>query len=95
MLALLDSIDWSAVSTKFLLPVAVLKEKYDKAERIMSAMDGRDPINEHAFRTWPVFRDFRRTEHFKRAFKKIYGRDYELLIETPTVEIDQEQAQDA
>ncbi|MHB1356807.1 MAG: hypothetical protein ACYCZF_12635 [Anaerolineae bacterium] len=87
MLALLASVDWSAVGTRYLLPVTVLKDQYKDAEEIMSTMNGNDPIDENAFRTWPVFRDFRDTDYFKRAFKKLYRLDFVPSVETSPEEV--------
>ena len=84
MLKLLDSIDWSSADSKFRLAVLVLRGDFKKAESIMSAMNGEDPITEHDFRTWPLFRDFRKSENFKRAFKKIYKKEY--MLELPEIE---------
>jgi hypothetical protein len=77
---LLESIDWSSANQKFLLAVHVLKNEYPEAEELMSTMNKKDPIKEQYFRTWPLFLEFRETENFARAFKKIYKKDYELII---------------
>jgi hypothetical protein len=78
MRKLLDSVDWSAADAKFRLAVLVLKENYKQAEAIMSSMGKREPIEEHSFRTWPLFRQFRKTIYFRRAFKKIYGKEFQF-----------------
>lgn len=75
--ALLDSMDWTSSSSAFTLAVAVLKDDFEKAGKKMSGMDGKDPISEPDFKTWPLFREFRKSDEFKKAFKKIYGRDFE------------------
>jgi hypothetical protein len=76
---LLESMDWSAAHPKFVLAVHTLKEEYDQAEEIMSSMNGDEP-SEYDFLTWPLFKDFRKTEFFKRAFKKVYGKEYEIEV---------------
>jgi hypothetical protein len=78
--AALDAVDWSSANPKFTLAVSVLKDDYPMAEKIMSHMDGEDPIDEQSFRTWPLFRDFRMTKHFRRAFKRIYKKDYSAEV---------------
>lgn len=80
MRQLLESIDWSSANQKFLLAIHVLKNKYSEAEALMSTMNGKKPIDEHSFRTWPLFLQFRETENFARAFKKIYKKDYAPII---------------
>ncbi len=77
---LLDSYDWSSSHPRFLLAVAVLKEKYDDAEKIMRDMGKTKPFSEKAYRTWPLFKDFRYTSQFGRAFRKIYSKTYKPEI---------------
>lgn len=80
MCKLLESVDWSSANQKFLLAVHVLNNEYPKAEALMSTMNGKEPIDEEGFQTWPLFLEFRETENFTRAFKKIYKKDYEPII---------------
>ena len=58
----------------------MLKNEYPKAEALMLTMNGKEPIDEQGFRTWPLFLEFRETENFARAYKKIYKKDYEPII---------------
>ena len=67
---LLDSLDWSSCSSDFSLAIEVLRDNFDAAEKIMSSMNAEEPISEHSFKTWPLFREFRKLEQFRRAFKK-------------------------
>ncbi|MCK4904831.1 hypothetical protein KAS42_01110 [bacterium] len=90
MLKLLNEVDWSATDSKFTLGVHVLKNEYKQAESIMAAMNSKEPIKEYEFRTWPIFRDFRNTDSFRRAYKKIYGKEFRIEIpESATKTIDQ------
>jgi len=74
---LLDSLDWSSCSSDFALAIEVLRDNFDAAEKIMSSMNGEEPIGEPGFKTWPLFREFRKSEQFRRAFKKIYAKEFE------------------
>lgn len=76
---MLDQIDWSSANVKFTLAVHVLRDEFSAAEKVMSSMNGKDPIDEEGFRTWPLFREFRKSDHFRRAFKKIYGKEFDQL----------------
>jgi len=80
MLELLDSFDWSSSSNEFKLAVYILKEEYSEAENLMVSFNEEDPFSEHVYRTWPLFLEFRRTENFSRAFKKIYNKEFEPKI---------------
>ena len=83
---ILGRVDWSATHPKFVLAVHVLKDEYEQAEEVMSSMS-KTSINEYDFLTWPLFKDFRETEHFRRAFKRIYGKDYEIEIAKEVTEL--------
>jgi hypothetical protein len=78
---LLDSMDWSACDSKFVLAEAVLRDQFEKAGRIMAALPPT-AIPEHYFRDWPLFRDFRSNPEFTRAFKKLFGKDF--ILELPS-----------
>lgn len=67
--------DWSSQGPKFQLAILVLNEKWNEAEKIMSSMNGKEPFGESDFREWPIFIEFRKKKQFKRAFKKLYGKD--------------------
>lgn len=73
---LLDRYDWSANEPKFRLAVAVLRREWRQAERLMSNMDGKEPLSEDDFRTWPIYKEFRKTKEFRSAFKSVYGKRY-------------------
>lgn len=77
--ALLDGVDWSAAAPKFLLATQVLKEQYPAAEKSLSFLKGDAHVTEHACREWPLFNEFRKTPEFKRAFKRLFGKNYDDL----------------
>ena len=77
MSELIDSYDWSSSGNEFQLALRILKEKYDETEKIMENFHKEEPFPDHAYRTWPLFLEFRRTDNFKRAYKKIYKKDFE------------------
>ena len=79
MQKLLESVDWSAISARFLLVREVLLENFDTAEQIMGRM-GKDEVADEDFQTWPAFRDFRGTEEFARGYKKIFEKDFQPEI---------------
>jgi len=77
---LLEKLDWSASDPKFLLGVAVLRHEWKKAESLMSEMDGKKPFTEEDFRSWPIFKEFRNTKEFRRAYKAIYGKRFVVRL---------------
>lgn len=74
----LSGIDWSATSADFKLAEAVLLEKYDGAAKMMEKIGKEgELIHEHAYHDWPLFRKFRESKFFSRAYEKIYGYSYD------------------
>jgi hypothetical protein len=81
MTKLLDTVDWSAAHPKFVVAQTVLRGDFEKSANIMSAMTP-EMVSEDAFRTWPVFREFRASTEFANAFKKLFGKDFVPQIPT-------------
>ncbi len=74
--------DWSATSDKFKLAIAVLKEDYVTAIELMKSIGSTNKhLNKDAYREWPLFRQFRKTEEFKIGYKEIFGEDL-VYVET-------------
>lgn len=80
MRELLEKFDWSSANEKLLFGVHILKKEYSEAEKIMSSMEKDKIFKEHDFHSLPIFNEFRKTENFLRAFKKLYRRDYRPII---------------
>lgn len=72
-LAALSTIDWSACSDNFAVCVAVLKDHFDEATMIMKRIGLEGAIKQHEYIDWPVFRDFRKSTEFSRAYFSIFG----------------------
>jgi len=66
--------DWSAFEESFDLAIAVLKDDFASAERLMLRVGAHGDIVEQAFRDWPLFRRFRESEQFARAYAQLFGR---------------------
>lgn len=78
----LDKHDWSASNDKFKLAIYVIKEEYDLAIKIMKTIgNSNEHLNKEAYRDWPLFLEFRKTEDFKIAYKEIFEEDL-VYIET-------------
>jgi hypothetical protein len=73
---LLDSFDWSSQSDMFLLPVAILRENWKEAERLMVGTSPGNPFAEEHYREWPIFIHFRERIEFRRAFKKVFDKRF-------------------
>lgn len=76
-LKILDEVDWSASIRDLRLGVEVLRENYDNATSLMRQIGKEgELIVEVGYRTWPVFREFRKTPQFAVAFEEIYGQPF-------------------
>jgi hypothetical protein len=65
--------DWSATGDAFRLAAAVLKDQYETAATLMRKIgDSGYPHKEH-YKTWPLFKQFRKTKEFEGAFQEIFG----------------------
>lgn len=84
----LNNNDWSATSDKFKLATTVIREEYPKSIEIMKSIGtSNQHINKDAYREWPLFRKFRKTEEFKMAYKEIFDEDF-VYIETKPKELE-------
>jgi hypothetical protein len=73
-LKVLDSCDWSASSLEFRLAAAVLRDAYDEAAEVMRQIGKKTAIiSATAYHTWPLFRVFRSTPQFEKAYSDVYG----------------------
>lgn len=72
----LEKHDWSATNDKFKLAIAVLREEYENAiELMISIGTSNKHINQDAYREWPLFRNFRKRDDFKQAYKEIFNEE--------------------
>jgi len=75
-LALLDSQDWSACEDKFKLAVAVLRDEYEIAEKLMQKIGKKGEVTREEYSSWPLFRTFRESKQFLRTYRKLFGKDF-------------------
>lgn len=71
---LLARLDWSSVSYKFKLAVAVLLEKYHDADVYMANAAKTGELTEQNFLDWPLFKEYRETAGFKKQFKEQFKK---------------------
>jgi hypothetical protein len=85
-LSVMAAEDWSDCGDQFHLALAVLRDEFSKAEEIMRRL-GREAngVGRPGYENWPLFKEFRKSEHFLSAFRDIYGEEFELQT-TPTPE---------
>ena len=74
---IIEAVDWSAYKDSLRLGAAVLTEDYDQAVKIMESIGVSGEVSTLAYKTWPIFRDFRQSEAFLAAYFDIFD---ELFI---------------
>lgn len=78
VIQLIDSQDWSACGDKFKLAVAVLRDDYRDAEKLMQQIGKKGEVNKEDYSTWPLFKTFRESKEFLRTYRKLFGKDFFL-----------------
>jgi hypothetical protein len=64
----------------FKIAKAVLLDDYEEAARLMEIIGKEgELITENSYLTWPLFRNFRSSDEFLKAYEKIYG--YSFAVE--------------
>lgn len=72
----LEKEDWS-IGNEYKLANMVLRDQFDKAAELMIKIGPNDEIvSKFAFKDWPLFKRFRKSEEFKIAYKKVFGEDF-------------------
>jgi hypothetical protein len=71
-LNVLGSEDWGAQDLPYRLAVAALTEDWQEAKALMRQCVEEDRVGRAEFEDWPVFRAFRKTEHFQDVFAVAY-----------------------
>lgn len=72
-----NKIDWSSSIYDFRIAHAVINNDKNAAKNFMIRLGKRgELINEEAYHTWPLFKDFRTSKEFMDAYLEIYGYPY-------------------
>lgn len=81
--------DWSAMSDKFHLAVAVVKDEFDAAERVMRKIGvDSDELPPFAYKDWPLFKEFRKSDQFLAAYKDMTGDEFKESEVEAKLELD-------
>lgn len=82
--AILKDLDPKILASKYQLAIAVLRDDFDEASRIIKSSGESLSVDMDDYATWPLFREFRKSEAFASAFAARFGRTfaaYEQKIE--------------
>lgn len=73
---LLKQLDSSATGCEFKLAVAVLNKNNERAENFLKIVLVERDLKEKNIIEWTLFKEFRKTEEFLNAFKKLFDKNY-------------------
>lgn len=71
----LGKLDWADVGYQFKLAHAVLQEKFEDAAKLMPKVVATEELSELEFLQWPLFKEFRESEHFAPAFQQCFDME--------------------
>ncbi|MBR3934017.1 MAG: hypothetical protein IKJ68_08945 [Clostridia bacterium] len=77
---ILEKLDWSNCDTDFKMARAILLDETDDVISIIRTLDKEEMI--HAYIGWPLFKNFTKTDKFKKEFANIYGVEFEEKLST-------------
>lgn len=72
----LQGIHWQAFHPKYQFALDVLNDEYEKAGDFMKSQVIQESVGKTGFRTWPLFKEFRNTEIFRKMYFEIYEEEY-------------------
>lgn len=79
---ILDDIDFTPLSDAFRMANFVLREQNEAAAELMYALAKSDEFQEVAYKDWPLFQWFIKTDEFNEAYEKIYGEQFTIKGDT-------------
>jgi len=78
---IMSACDWSAKVDEFKMANAVLLDDWKESVALMKKLGANhDMIDKHAYKDWPLFKEFRKTEDFLTAYKEIFEEDFVVNV---------------
>ncbi len=78
----LSKLDFSAISDEFKLAELVLKDDFDEAAKIVGKIGSKSEYTtEEAYKEWPIFKEFKKTEKFADIFETVFDKKFNLIPE--------------
>lgn len=88
---IIDNEDWS-IGNEFKLAKLVLEDEFERAKKLMIKIGSNDELlNKGAYENWPLFKNFRKTKQFKKAYFKLFDQEFSLEEVQNKKKIEQEQ----
>jgi hypothetical protein len=80
---IVEAEDWSACNETMQIAVAVLMDRHSQAASIMPHLKG-EPEFPQAYKDWPIFRNFRESPEFLKAYQEVYKTSFTVQQVTRT-----------
>ena len=78
--SIMQSEDWSASQDSFKLADSVLKDDLEATTQMMRRIGATDEVvTKESYRHWPLFREIRKQEEFRKTYEKIFGEPLERV----------------
>ncbi len=87
---ILESEDWSACGDNYQLCVAVLKDDFEKAKKLMLRIGEMGSVRENDYAEWPCFNEFRSSDEFISAFTEVFGNSPSTIKKVDNDELEDE-----
>ncbi|MBU2114112.1 MAG: hypothetical protein KKE94_10125 [Gammaproteobacteria bacterium] len=87
---ILDSEDWSACGDNYQLCVAVLKDDFEKAKKVMLRIGSVGSVSEIDYAEWPCFKEFRTSDEFISAYTEVFGNPPSTIEQVENEESEEE-----
>ena len=92
---LLKQEDWSACSPDVKIAEVVLSDKFDEADKLMRKIGKKGEILcEEYYHSWPLFKNFRTSAQFQKAYQDIYGRPFIIELPKPATKTQESSGED-
>jgi len=75
---LIEKEDWTACGEDFQLAHDVLKDDFESASKRMKKIGAGGLMQEHDYKDWPLFREFRNSEVFQHTYKEVFGHAFSI-----------------
>ena len=82
----IKSVNWKPLHPKYQFAVALLQDRNADAAKLMCSEAVREQVDKNHLLTWPLLRDFRKTDVFASSFHEIYGYPFEQELLEKTKE---------
>ncbi len=79
---ILDNLDLSGASDDFKLAELVLRDNSQEAAKLVRKIGAESEyVSEKAYKIWPIFKEFRKSQEFLDAFEAVFGKKFDLETE--------------